>query len=194
MKMSFDGMTLLEYSINAALAISNVAILRHDNAGIITFGKDIHSFIHAEHHTGQISRILESLYNQNTTFLESDYELLYMVIKKRIRQRSLLIFYTNIESLTTIKRQLPALQSIAQNHLLLVALFNNTEIEKMTHKEVTSVEEAYSSVIAGKFLLEKKLIVKELNNYGINAILTSPGNLTTGLINKYLEIKAGERI
>ena len=37
MKMPFEGMTLLDYAINAALVISNIAILKSDKAGLVTF-------------------------------------------------------------------------------------------------------------------------------------------------------------
>ena len=37
MKMPFQGMTLLDYSINASLVLSNVALVKQDRAGLITF-------------------------------------------------------------------------------------------------------------------------------------------------------------
>ena len=37
MKMPFEGMTLLDYAINASLAMSSVAIKKDDKAGLITF-------------------------------------------------------------------------------------------------------------------------------------------------------------
>ena len=42
--------------------------------------------------------ILEILYNQQTKFLETDYEKLYALIRTRITQRSLLVLFTNFES------------------------------------------------------------------------------------------------
>ncbi len=46
------------------------------------------------------------------------------------------------------------------------------------------------SIIAEKFMYEKKSIVKELKKYGIQSVLTKPENLTGDTINKYLEFKA----
>ena len=51
-------------------------------------------------------------------------------------------------------------------------------------------ESIYTKTIATKFQIEKQLIVKELHKHGIDAILTSPYDLTVNTINKYLEIKA----
>ncbi len=37
MKMPFDGLTLLDYAINATLVFSNVALGKGDKAGLVTF-------------------------------------------------------------------------------------------------------------------------------------------------------------
>ena len=41
-----------------------------------------------------------------------------------------------------------------------------------------------------KFSFEKRQIVKELGQYGIQTILTAPQNLTANTVNKYLELKS----
>jgi hypothetical protein len=58
----------------------------------------------------------------------------------------------------------------------------------------TNVEEVYTKTIAEKFAFEKKLIAKELQQYGILSILTPPRDLTINTINKYLELKARQAI
>jgi uncharacterized protein (DUF58 family) len=194
MRMPFEGMSLLDYAINASLAISNISLMKHDKTGLITFSNNIHTFINADKRNNQLNTILETLYNQSTRFLESDYELLFLNIRKRIHQRSLLILYTNFEGLTSLQRQIPFMQQIARNHLLLVVIFENTEIMELISAPKISPEDVYSSVIAEKFMYEKKLMVRELQKHGISAILTNPHKLTPDIINKYLELKVRESI
>ena len=45
-----------------------------------------------------------------------------------------------------------------------------------------------------KFAYDKKLIVKELTKHGIQSILSTPQNLTINTINRYLELKAKQKI
>jgi hypothetical protein len=45
-------------------------------------------------------------------------------------------------------------------------------------------------VIAQKFAHEKKQIVRELAQYGIMSLLTTPEHLTVDVVNKYLELKS----
>ena len=194
MKMPFEGMTLLDYSINATLILSRVALINQDKAGLIIFGEQISQFLPADHKALQISSILDTLYNQQTKFLETDFEKLHLHVSTRITQRSLIILFTNFESLSSLQRQLPYLRSIARNHLLFVIFFENTELGQLSRQEAKNIESLYIKTIAEKFAYEKRLIVKELQKHGIAAILTAPQALTVNAVNKYLEIKARQAI
>ncbi len=194
MEMPFNGMSLLDYAINASLIISNTAMFKHDRAGLITFSDQIHSLVPADRKGGHLQRILEVLYKQQTDFNESSYEKLYATVSFKIRQRSLLILYTNFEGIPSMRRQLPYLKKLASKHLLLVVFFENTEVQQLAGARSHNLEETYVHNIARKFVHDKKLMVRELKRAGIMALLTSPESLSVNLINKYLEIKARELI
>jgi uncharacterized protein (DUF58 family) len=189
MKMPFHGMTLLDHAINASLVLSNVALVKQDRAGLISFAENLDSFLLADKKPTQMNLVLETLYKQQTRFLEPDYEKLYSVIRNRITNRSLLVLFTNFESLEGLQREMPALRKIAHYHLLLVVFFENTELKTLIDGKVTTTEDIYIKTIAEKFAHEKRLMVKELHMNGIPSILTSPENLTVNTINKYLELK-----
>jgi len=190
MKMPFNGLSLLDYAINATLVLSNVILKKQDKAGMFAFSKKVENRVVAEKRQSQMQLIMENLYNIKTDFFESDFSRLYVDVKKHVNQRSLIMLYTNFETLDGLHRQLPYLKGIAKNHLLVVVFFNNTELNDLIHKKASNVQEIYDKVIAEKFAFEKRLIVNELRKYGIYSVLTQPENLTLDTINKYLEIKA----
>jgi len=190
MKMPFEGMTLLDYAINATLILSRVALIKRDKAGIVTFGEKIYNVLPADHKALQMASILEVLYNQQSSFPETDFEKLFVLTRTRITQRSLIVLFTNFESLSALQRQLPYIRSIARSHLLLIVFFENTELRQLTDQKVRDVESLYIKTIAEKFVYEKRMMVKELQKHGIATILTAPQNLTVNTVNKYLEIKA----
>jgi uncharacterized protein (DUF58 family) len=194
MKMPFNELTLLDYAINSTLVLSNVCLQKQDRVGLITFSNKMGSLIAADKKPIQRENILQLLYNQDTAFLESDYEMLYMQLRSRIKHRSLLVLYTNFESLSGLKRQLNYLRSISRHHLLMVVFFENTELHQLSHLQAGNVEEVYIKTIAEKFEFEKRLIVKELQKHGILAVLTPPEQLTINAVNKYLELKARQAI
>ncbi len=194
MRSPFNGMHLLDYAINASLVISNVALNKQDKIGLISFAEKLNTFLPAERNNVQMQAILDALYKEQTHFLDADFEGLYAHIRHKIKQRSLLVLFTNFESQNALERQLPYLKKIAHHHLLLVVIFENIEIKKMLQQTATNTEEIYIQVIAEKFSYEKRLIVKELQKAGILTLLTTPEHLTIDTLNKYLEIKTRQAI
>ncbi|MEM8929100.1 MAG: DUF58 domain-containing protein [Bacteroidota bacterium] len=190
MKMPFNGLKLVDYAINSTLAFSNVALKRNDKTGLLIFSKKVENYVPALQKITHLNTILETLYNINTDFSESDFGHLYAHLKRKVTHRSLLLLYTNFEHISALKRQLPYLLAMGKQHLLVVIFFENTELEKLVTINAEDVQSIYHKTIAEKFLLEKRLMQKELNNYGIQTILTKPENLSINTINKYLEIKA----
>lgn len=190
MKMPFDGLHLMDYAINTSLVISNIALIKEDKAGLVTFSNTDSVVVKPEKKRTHIQRIQEALYKVDTNFLESDYEQLILSLRRHVNQRSLVLLYTNFESFSAMERQLPYLQRIAKDHLLVTIFFENTEMTQLIEEEAHSLDEIYTKTIAEKFLFEKKQIVRALNQRGIQTIFTPPKELSVNAINKYLELKA----
>ena len=190
MQMPFKGMSLLDYAINASLVISNIAIKKSDKAGLITFQDKVGSILPAGRTNNQMARIQEVLYNQKTAFLETDFSVLYSSVRRAISHRSLLLLFTNFESVYSLQRQLPYLLNLSKMHLVVVIFFENTELKELIDNSAKDLKGIYYKAVAERFSFEKKLIVTELKKHGIQSILTTPEKLTINTINKYLELKA----
>lgn len=194
MQQAFAGMTLLDYAINASLVLSYVAIRREDKAGLVTFADQFETWLPASSREGQMQRLSEALYKEETTFEETDYSSLCIHLNKYVGKRSLMVLYTNFASLVEVQRQLPYLQNLSRKHCLLVVFFTDDDVEAYARSQAGSTEEYYRRVIAEKFIYEKRQIVSVLKQSGIMALLTSPWNLSVNVINKYIEIKSRQLI
>lgn len=190
MRMPFEGLSLMDYAVNSSLVLSNIALQKHDRAGLITFSDKVGATIKADSRPSQLNKILTALYKEKERPLEANYELLYHLTRKLIRGRSLLLLYTNFESAYALERVLPLLRRINRFHLLVVIFFENTEIRDFTETEAGSVEDIYLQTVARQFLQEKEQMVQQLQQFGIQAVLTKPKDLSINTVNKYLELKS----
>lgn len=190
MQVSFNEMTVLDYSINSTLAFSSVAIRNGDKTGLITFSDKIGTKLPANRSDGQLRRILEELFNQRTEFLEPNYELLYQTIRRTINTRSMLVLFTNFQTEFAMRRALPMLRRINQKHLLVVVFFENTDLVDQAHATLNTVQDVYMSTVAERIVTLKSRMADELKKNGIQTILTNPDDLSIHTINKYLELKA----
>lgn len=190
MRMPFEGLTLMDYAINTSLALSNIILRKKDRAGLLSFSDKLGSTIQADNVPNQLNRILFELYREKEGKGEASYELLYYAIRKFIKNRSLLMLFTNFESLFALERVLPTLRLLNKFHLLVVVIFVNTEVEEFITKNAETTEDIYQQTIARKFSNEKIQMMQILRQHGIQTILTRPNDLSINTINKYLELKS----
>lgn len=190
MHMPFNGLSLLDYAINTSLVLSNIALKKHDKAGLVSFSSTIGSTMPAERASNQLKKILAALYNEKAFTLEANYDLLYRAVKNVVKSRSLIFLYTNFESPYAMERALPVLRKINATHLLVVMIFENTELMAYSRREAEFVTDIYTQTMADKLVLEKKHMVMKLKMHGIQTILTRPEDLSINTVNKYLELKA----
>lgn len=189
MQMPFKGMTLLDYSINASLALANVILKKQDKTGLLTYSSQVHSVIKSDNRQLQLNKILETLYAQQTLFNESNIEQVFTLLEKNTQGRSLLLFYTNFESNPGLERQLPLLKKLAKRHLVLLVTFINTELESLSKQNARNIEQVYRKTLAENHMTNKDLLMESLARYGIIHMKVRPDELTLAVINKYLEIK-----
>ncbi len=189
MKMPFNGMRLIDYAVNASLMISDIAMLKQDRAGIGLINERKTSLITAENSKKHLQIINDSLYSVTTEFGETDFESFSAYFLSRVRQRSLVLLYTNFETPGSLLRQIAYIIRLAKYHLVTVIFFENTEVRRALDDTPLSVEDLLLKETILRFSAEKLRIVKELELRGIPAILTAPESLNTDVLSKYIEFK-----
>lgn len=190
MRSPFDGLTLADHAINASLVLLNIALLKGDRAGLVTFDEAVRTVIPAGRRRAQLPRILDALYLQEPGFRDPDYEGLSAVVRTRLGRRGLVLLVTNFETRQGLRRQLPYLRAISRLHRLVVVFFENTELRAILTSRAGRAEDVYVKSVAEGLDLEKREIARELERHGIGALLSRPESLTVDAINRYLQIKA----
>ena len=190
MRSPFDGMTLLDHAVNAALVILNTALLTGDRAGLVAFDREVRAVVAPDRRRGQLAALLDALYRLDPGYQDPSFEDLYATLRGRLRQRSLVLLLTNIDTVAGLERQLPYLRRIARAHRVVVVLFENTGIRDLLAARSERLEDVYVKATAESLALEKREIVRTLERHGIGALLTTPERLTVDTVNRYLQIKA----
>jgi uncharacterized protein (DUF58 family) len=189
MKMPFEKQTLLDYAINGSVALAKTILDVKDKAGLITFSSKECTLIPARSEYKQFTVINDALYHLESDFLESDFEKLYKYIRIKVKQRSLLVIFTNFDSINSLQRNLSYLKAIAKYHLVMVVFFENSEIVSLANEQAIDAKGIYNSTIAKQFLSQNLQILRELVKSGIQGLYTAPQNLSVQVINKYIQIK-----
>ena len=190
----FSGLALLDHAINSTLALLNVALLRGDRVGLYGFDRRIHTRVPPAARPEHLRRILETLYAQQPTDFEPDYAAMYQYVRREVRGRSLLMLYTNFDTLVSLERQLPVLRQLSRAHLLVVVMFVNVRVREDVEAEPATLEDAYLNTVAAEYEADQQRIAATLTNHGILVLRTRPEELTANAVTRYLEVKRGGRL
>lgn len=190
MQMEFDGLNILDYSINSTLVFANICLLKGDKFGMLTFSDKMGAQIPADKSGTQMKRVMDTLYAQKTKFKDANFEQLQSVVRQKIKTRSLLLLFSNFENEFAMRRALPYLMQMNKKHLLVVIFFQNSDLKELAYKPHYSLNELYTSVVAERMITMKARMAREMKQFGIQTILTNPEELSANVINKYLELKA----
>ncbi len=189
MQIPFNGMSMLDHAINASLVLSNIVLKKHDKMGLITFAKRINTFLLPNNGARQLNKIYHSLYNEETSPFEANYEQLHYAIKTTLTNRSLIFLFTNFSTMENLTEILPILRRLNRNHLLVVVFFDDVELQEAATREADDVFGVYEQTIMKKLIQEKSQMVKELGKHGILSLKTNAEDLSINTINKYFELK-----
>lgn len=190
MKMPFHGLSLLDYSINGALALSRVALLKGDRAGLVAYGSKKASSIRADRRSRQLHLLNEALYSANTDFSESNDEVMFARLQAAAPTRSLIMLYTNIETLGAFQRRLPLLRVLAARHVLVVTMFENTEVASLASEPTNSVDDLYLRNAAELLVWQKREVMHQMRKHGIYSVYAKPQDMGLAAVQQYVELKS----
>jgi uncharacterized protein (DUF58 family) len=189
MYMPFNGLSMFDHSLNAALILLNLALKKGDRTGLVTYSKKVNGWIKADNKHGQIKSILEKMYKEQLDSAEPDSDALYAFFQKQVKNRSLLFFFTNAELMQALDRRLPALMKLHLRHKLIVVMFENSELKKLLSKKSVKIEDMMTRSLAEKYLYQKEIMAYKIKSLGVNCILTTPEELNLNIVNAYLDVK-----
>ncbi len=190
MRAPFDGLTLVDHAVNAALVLLNTALLTDDKAGLVAFDQEVRAVLPPTRTQATLPRLLEALYRLDPGFRDPSFEALYGSLRTQIRTRSLVLLFTNIDTVAGLERQLPYLRQIARMHRLCVVLFENTGIRELLGTRSERLEDVYVKAVAEGLAMETREVARTLERHGIGALVTRPESVTSDAVNRYLQIRS----
>ncbi len=186
-----EGLSLLDYSLNAMLMLSYVALRQGDSVGLISFSNSIHNYTPARGGVKQINRLLHASYNQRPSYVESRYDEAFLYLRSHCRKRSLVVLVTNVIDEINAHQIRQYMGSLTGRHLPLAVLLRDHELFSAVEDiQPDNPESLYQGAAAVDVLSWRHQVIKDLQHQGVLALDLFPEQLTSTLVNQYLEIKA----
>lgn len=178
-----------DYAITAALSVASIASLANDKVGLVAFaGEIIRAF--APRPSGRSpARIAESIHDIEPRFEESDYEQAFAYVRTHVRKRSLIIFFTDMVDPVAQSAVLAQIGTLSRRHLVVCAFMNDAAIDAALAMQPAKPNDAYAAGVALELRDERRTAAATLARLGVRVIDVPARDLTTALIDQYLQIK-----
>jgi uncharacterized protein (DUF58 family) len=183
-----DGeLSHFDHTLNAVLLMAYVALKQGDAVGLATFG-GADRWLPAKKGQHSLNQILNALYDLQPTEQAPDYSQAASQLLIRHKKRALVILITNLRDEDT-DDLLPALNLLRKRHLLLLTSMREQALDYELEQAVEHLEEAIEQSAIDHYLRLRHQTLERVRTTGTLAIDVPPTELSTQLINRYLEIK-----
>jgi uncharacterized protein (DUF58 family) len=182
--------TRLDFTVNASLVLSYVAISKGDNVGIMAFSDRQEIYLPPRGGRGQITKIVNTLYSLKPKLVESNYRSAFITVAKAQRKRSLVIFFTDLVDPEASRALIKYVRTLYPRHTVLLVAFKDAEITSQAERTPSDNREIYDIAVARDILYHRQLALKELERGGVMTLDLYPEELSVYVVSEYIRLKS----
>ena len=179
----------LDYAVNAALSLAQVASQCGDRVGLLAYGRAIQQNVGAGRGPSHLRMIVDCLSLVRGEAAEADHSRAARVLLTEQSRRSLVVWITDFAETPTTPEVIEYAMQMTQRHLVVFAAMNQPDLTTLAETTPRNREEMYRHAAALEIAHRRDLLLRGLRQRGVFAFELVPGLLASSLVNQYLDIK-----
>ena len=183
------ALTKLDYAVTAALSLAHVALHSGDSVGLLAYGRRLQARLGAARGASHLRAFLEQLATVKGELVEADHARAADLLLAEQKRRSLIVWLTDLAETAATPEVIESASRLLNRHLVLFVAIGQPELGQLVARRPASVEEMYRYVAAQEMIERRELLLRRLRERGAMTLEVLPGQLATGLVNQYLEVK-----
>jgi len=184
----------LDYAINAAVQLAQLALNRGDLVGILLFGQEIHAYLPPRKGQAQFSHIVKILGKAEAQPVEPDYTLAFHEAARRLGRRSLVVCFTDLMDIHISETLVEAMRPLRPRHLALTVTMSDADLAGLLKQMPQQESAVYEYAAALEVMNDYRRTMRSLQARGIDHLNVPANELTTATLHRYLEIKRHARL
>jgi len=186
--------TRLDHAIDAALLLAYIANRMEDRIGLLAFAAEAEQGVAQGRGRSQLRRLTAYATGLAPEVVHTDYTALAAHLRRRLRHRTLVLLLTALPEREEQGELLKAVEVLTPQHLPLVALFTDPELEAVARMRPATKEELCRTLVARDLWHGRQQMVRRLRRRGALVVETPPGDAGLDAVNAYLEVKRAQRL
>lgn len=183
------NLSKLDLATNAALSLAQIALYSGDRVGLLVYGRKIQQRIGLGRGLSHMRVIMEGLAAAHEEVAEADHLLAAASLLQMQKQRSLIIWITDLADTSMTPEVVESASQILSKHLLLFTVIAQRDLSAMAVRYPETADQMYESAAAQEIVQRREALLTRVREKGALTLEVNPGKLTTILVNRYLEVK-----
>jgi uncharacterized protein (DUF58 family) len=181
--------TMLDVSATAALTLAQVALGSGDRVGLLTYGRRIQHRIAPGRGAGHLRALVEALALVRSDAVEADHASAVASLLAAQRRRALMVWLTEIAETAGVPDVIEHALGMTARHLVLFAVMRQPAIRDLAAEVPASASAMYRIAAAQETLDRRDTLLHALRQRAALVVEMSPTDLSTGVVDRYLEAR-----
>lgn len=179
----------LDYAVNAALSLAQVATQCGDRVGLLAYGRGIQQNLAAGRGPSHLRSIVDCLAQVRGEAAEADHSRAARVLLTEQSRRSLVVWITDFAETPTTPEVIEYAMQMTKRHLVVFTAMNQPDLTALADRIPRTTGEMYRHAAALEIASRRDLLLRGLRQRGVFAFELVPGLLASSIVNQYLDIK-----
>jgi uncharacterized protein (DUF58 family) len=179
----------LDYAVNAALSLAQVATQGGDKVGILAYGRAVQQNVPAGRGAVHLRTIVDSLAQVRGEASEANHSTAARTLLTGQHRRSLVVWITDFSETPTLPEVIEYATQITRRHLVVFSAVSQPDLAALAQTPPQTKEDMYRHAAALEITQRRELLLRGLRQRGVFAFELVPGLLASSLVNQYLDIK-----
>jgi uncharacterized protein (DUF58 family) len=181
--------TKLDYATATALAMSQLALASGDRVGLLAYGRDTQQLITPRRGGGQLRQILDALALVRGEAAEADHLRATVTLNRLQPRRSLVLWLTDPAETSMQPEVAEGAAQLMRRHLVLFVAIEQRDLRQIAGMRPENQQQMFAGAAAQEMVHWRELLLARLRQRGTLTLETYPEEMTSFVLNRYLEIK-----
>lgn len=184
-----DGVSRLEYAVNAALRLAAAAVEHDDDVGILVFADTVQRYTAPARGRRAMRSVLDALALAEGRIVESDYPGAFRYVAARSRKRALTVLFTDVVDRTASEALVAQSATLRPRHLPLAVVLRDPALERVATHASVAVPDAFERAAAEELLLAREEALAIMRRQGVLVLDVAPRSAAEAVVEKYHQLK-----
>ncbi|HEY3382342.1 MAG TPA: DUF58 domain-containing protein [Vicinamibacterales bacterium] len=194
MRARVGHLTKLDYAVNAALGLSQVALASGDRVGLLAYGREIRNRIPAARGSAHLRNLMAELATVREETGEADHLQAAGRLLSDQKRRSLIVWLTDLAETAMTPEVIDAASGMMPRHLVLFVVIGQPDMRELAARNPENETAMFQAAAAQEVLQRRDLLLARLRDRGLLALEADSATLSPTLVNSYLSVKARNQL